>query len=647
MIIIKEQSPIDTSNIKASLQDIEPISIKGVDQTDWEPVWNTLVKEYHYLGFKKMVGARIKYLAFSSKRIIAAIGFRAASLKLAYRDAFIGWDKEQRKVYLPHLANNSRFLIPPWVEVKNLGSYLLAKALKKLKVDWQEKYGYELFLVETFIDSQKFQGTIYRASNWIHLGQTKGYTKRGAQYRYHGQKKEVYVYPVAANFRRIIGCKPRSLRERPQFYNQGEHVMLLSKYDWHPGLFEEADLTDENIKELAEKLVEYHQYFDPCFNRPAQAKYGLVYLQGLMSDLEKKSAEPIALGFLEPEDVRNLQRFLAQYAWNEHRMMVLYQERTAETVACDDGMITIDSSEFIKKGTESVGVARQYCGRLGKVDNCQSGVFIGYSSSNGYALLDRSLYMPRQWFNDDYQERRAKCKVPQDLEFMTKPQIAIDLINNIQETELFPAKWLGCDSTFGRDHEFLDAIEDDYWYLASVPYNTQVWLERPKVSIPPYKGMGRKPTKPRPSIPSCSVEEIAKDPDLNWKKIILAEGAKGPIVADVARIRVIESRNDLPGEERWLYLRKNEDGEIKYLMSNAPKDLPFSEMNRVATLRWPIEQSFKEGKDQLGMDAYETRSWPGWHRHITYVFLAMLFLLEVRFTFKKKFGQPYLDTTPG
>jgi len=170
-----------------------------------------------------------------------------------------------------------------------------------------------------------------------------------------------------------------------------------------------------------------------------------------------------------------------------------------------------------------------------------------------------------------------------------------------------------------------------------VKSNTRVWTDQPRLRVARFRCRGKRPTKPRVvSGDPLTVAKIAKDPDVAWRWVKLAEGAKGPIMAEVARLRVIPSRDGSPGAECWLFIRKYPDGELKYALSNAPKCISFWKLKGAATLRWPIEQCFQEGKEQLGMDHYEHRSWPGWHRHMLFVFLAQLFLLRLRNRFKKK-----------
>jgi SRSO17 transposase len=207
----------------------------------------------------------------------------------------------------------------------------------------------------------------------------------------------------------------------------------------------------------------------------------------------------------------------------------------------------------------------------------------------------------------------------------------------VRQQGLFHPRWIGCDCTFGSSWAFLDEVGKDYWYFANVKSDTLVWTDQPTMRVPRYRGTGKRPTKPRViSRGPRTVSQIAGDPGVSWQWRQLAEGAKGPIMAEVARLRVIPSREGLPGKECWLIIRKYPDGELRYALSNAPKSISFRKLTRAATLRWPIEQCFQEGKEQLGMDHYEHRSWPGWHRHMLFVFLAQLFLLRLRDRFKKK-----------
>ncbi len=624
--------------LAGTVKDIRPVEIRMVRQTASEPLWDELVRRYHYLGHRKMPGANLKYLAFARGSPIAALSFRAASLKLKPRDYFIGWSEEQKSKHLLQLANNNRFLILPWVRVKNLGSYLLSRVIPPLLQDWYQYYHRELILLETYVDSRWYQGTVYKAAGWIHIGSTQGFTRKGPSYIYHGHSKEVFLYPLKADFRNIIGCIQRPLKghSHTSYLERSRFSMMLTHNDWEPNIAASLKVTPEEVCKLAEQLYTFHQQFSCCFKREEQRVISLAYLKGLASDLEAKSAEPIALRYLDEKGVRNMQHFLTTGSWDVEKLQLEHQLRLADKISAEEGMFTIDSSEFPKKGSESAGVMRQYCGRLGKIENCQSGVFLGYVSNGGYGLLTGQLYVPEKWFTDEYEERRIKCHFPQELTFKTKPQIALGLLQKAEASGVFTGSWVGVDSFFGSNPEFLDAVGEKYYYFADIRSNTSVWLERPEIGLPPYKGRGPYPRKERALTDAVPVSALASKPSLPWKTVSIGEGAKGPIIAEVVRLRVVEQRDNLPGKECWLFLRKNADGEVKCALCNAPEDIPLEEMVQVSAKRWSIEQLFQEGKSYLGMNHYEVRSYTGWHRHMTLVFLIMHFFLNVRLEFGQK-----------
>ena len=414
---------------------------------------------------------------------------------------------------------------------------------------------------------------------------------------------------------------------------------LIEHCQWHSKISADLDLDENDIKTMAQELVEFHSSFHDCFGRVEHQRLGLAYISGLMSNANAKSAEPIALEFLDRKSVRSVQKFMKDYQWDHLEMQRNHQQKLSDLISSPEGMITVDPSEFVKKGKESVGVARQYCGTRGKVENCQSGVFVGYSSDKGYGLLGCRLYMPESWFAEEQEERRKANLVPEDLAFETKQQIALKLIDKVVSTDLFAAKWIGADAAFGTDLEFLNALPEKLNYFAAIRSDARVFSKKPKLGLSEYEGRGRRPTKIRvlPGQPKArTVADIAKSTRVSWKPVIVAEGSKGPIVAKVARIRVYLSRGGLPvGDQQWLFLRKDVDGHIKYAVSNAPKDIAYADLIKASTMRWPIEQCFQEGKDQVGMDHYEHRSWPAWHRHMTYVFLSLHFLMRMRLLLKK------------
>jgi len=391
-------------------------------------------------------------------------------------------------------------------------------------------------------------------------------------------------------------------------------------------------LSAEDLEQVRQDLDEFTAQFNDTFRRIESREWCQFYVQGLLSGTERKNVEAMALALEGPQAVRNLQRFISEYEWNEPKMRQGHWKSAAEILADEQGVWSIDASEMAKKGEESVGVAPQYCGSLGKTANCQSGVFICYSSPKGHALLDARLYLPQSWFTEDSKDRREnKCRVPADIKFETKPQIALALGGELWKENLFAGQWITCDASFGNNEEFLGQLPKGMFYLAEIPCTRKVWLKAA-------------PEHPDWESGGGPVEKLLEQKGLlQWQSRKIAEGDKGPIVASFARIRVYVSSQRTAESERTLLLRNNPDGSIKYALSNAPEDTPMSQLIRVSAARWPIERCFQEGKSELGLDHYEHRSWPAWHRHMRLVFLAQLFLLRLRLKYKKS---PGADVAP-
>jgi SRSO17 transposase len=400
--------------------------------------------------------------------------------------------------------------------------------------------------------------------------------------------------------------------------------MMIQEVGYDPDLIDWAEIGQEMVERLANELVGFHGLFADCFSRSEQRLLSESYLSGLLSDIRHKTAESIALSFLGTEAVRCQQNFLSRYLWDDVRMLERHQSFLAKAIGEEDGMLSVDSSEIAKKGKESVGVARQHCGSLGKTENCQSGVFVGYSSRIGYGLVDSRLYVPEVWFTDAYAERRKKCGMPEELEFQTKIQIAVQLLDEQIHRGLLATQWIGCDSFFGVDCQFRDTISGwGKWYLAEIRSNMLVWAAT--------NTEGNRVQKAQ------AVSQIAVSKSTEWQRVVLAEGSKGPTMAELSIQRVRENlKKGRAGKELWLIIRRFEGGKINYYLSNAPEDISHEELKRALMLRWPIEQCFEDGKKYLGMDHYEHRTWNSWHRHMLYVFLALLFLLQLRLTLKKK-----------
>jgi SRSO17 transposase len=342
------------------------------------------------------------------------------------------------------------------------------------------------------------------------------------------------------------------------------------------------------------------------------------------------------------KDVRGMQQFFSRSVLPDSALQTRYQELLAESITAPEGFLSVDGSDFAKKGGHSAGVARQHGGRLGKTENCQAGVFLSYASEKGYGLLDGQLYLPKGWFSPEYAERKKRCKIPENVAFQTKNQMATDMIKEIHEKGLFEIQWIGCDAAFGCDHEFLRSLPEGTRYFAATHRDELVFLTRPEMNIPVSGKTGRPHKHPRPSFPPVTVGSIAADDSIPWSRQFLAQGTRGPICADIKCIRCVscESTTEFgnyvaPGVDIWLYIRKYENGDIKFHLSNAPETTPPETLNRLATMRWSIEQCFQECKSYLGMAHYETRTYAAWHRHMLMVMIAHLFTLRLRLAYKK------------
>jgi SRSO17 transposase len=613
----------------------DELRLHKVDETKWEKHWNKLVKEQHYLGFEGSFGGRVKYIITLGERIVGAISFCAAVYHLGPRDAYIGWDEKTRIAMLPHVVNNNRFLILPEIHIENLASRVLSMSLHQMRWDWEKQYEVTPYMVETFVDEQYF-GTSYKAANWVYLGVTKGYGKIGTDFVYHGRKKAIYVYIIDRQFAKKF--KPDISRVHSEKEEMSE--MLNGIPMWYPSLLKEIGITDNPFQQVLKWFADHIGRYTPHLGRSENKTHFMTMVQGLMSDIKRKCIEPIAIAFEGKENVRNLTNFMSRGKWEDDEVKAEYQTELSEILSHEEGMITGDNTGFPKKGKNSVGVARQYCGSTGKVDNCQCGVMIGYASPNGYGIVDYRLHMTEKWLATSHESIRKKCGVPSKLRFKTKNATLLEMIQNMVASGLFPAKYVGVDSEFGSDSEFLNGLPESVVYFADVRSNQLVFDGNPDVSIPIYSGKGRKPTKEKPDFAPLSVKELIEKSDEPWERVVLGIGAKGPVIADDKCIRVVEVRGGLPGNDVWLYARKLDDGTIKYALCNAPADVAKKELRKPALMRWSIEQCFKECKDYLGMDQYESRSWIAWHRHILLTFIAHLFIIKLRIEFSRKPNSP-------
>jgi SRSO17 transposase len=397
------------------------------------------------------------------------------------------------------------------------------------------------------------------------------------------------------------------------------------------------NLAPRDVEALAAELAAYHAHFAPLFRRAEQRQQAAQYLAGQLLDLERKSIEPMARA-LPDGNVQALQQFIGLGAWDDEAVLRQHQRLVAETLGDPaTGVLIVDGCDFPKQGRESVGVARQWCGALGKVANCQASVVAGYASARGYTLVDRRLYLPEKWFGEDYRQRRRRCGVPTDVTFRTRPALAGEMIAALRERGALPFRWVTADEHFGLHTPFLDRVTGlGLHYFAEVPRDTRVWLTRPRTAVPPAKPHGRPPRRMRvvPGAPApVRVEHLAAQvPADAWRAWTIKEGAKGPLVAEFAFLRAVAVRDDLPGPDVWVVLRRRLDdpAETKVYLSSAPAETAEETLVWLSGMRWPVESAIQESKSELGLDHYEGRGWVGWHHHTTMTLLAHHFLVRLR-----------------
>jgi len=403
------------------------------------------------------------------------------------------------------------------------------------------------------------------------------------------------------------------------------------------------DLGKADIKDFINELKGFHEQFSDCFQRSESREHFLKYMAGQFFPIERKSIEPIALA-VEGGNVRAMQRFVSDAPWSEDKMIAKYRSFVNDDLGSPDGALIFDESGFVKKGADSIGVAKQYCGTIGKVENCQVGVFAGYVSEHGYALVDKRLFIPEKWFDVDYSDRREKCKLPDDIVFKTKPQLAAESLTDLAKENILPFKYILGDSLYGESPEFIAAAESmpDKTYFVSVGKDIRCWLKRPMTMSKSYRWGGETRTKTvlidQDSKP-MTVEELAKNiNDYFWYRREVSEGTKGPIVYEFTRRRIILSSAGLPQKTVWLLIRRtlSDDPQYSFFISNASSSTRLKTLVWLSGLRWAIEQCFEETKTELGMDHYEVRKFPGWQHHILTCMMGHFFLWHLKIRMGKK-----------
>jgi SRSO17 transposase len=387
---------------------------------------------------------------------------------------------------------------------------------------------------------------------------------------------------------------------------------LLGDAEVHPGLL-------RGVLPRLERFLEPFVESLCCTEQRTNAHH---YVSGLLSDLDSKDAESIA--YLHDRERQGIQKFIGQAQWNHKPLVGELARQVGQRLGEPSGVLVFDPSGFVKQGKKSVGVQRQWCGRLGKVENCQVGVFMGYVSHTGHTLVDFRLFLPKEWARD--KERREEAGVPKDVRFCTRHELALQMLD--EQGPLLPHRWVAGDDEMGRSTWFRKQLRDrDERYLLAVPSNTLVRDLR--ADDPPYSGKGQ-----RKKVPFVRADTwcagLGED---EWQTIEVRDGEKGPLLTQVAWT-LVQARNEGKvsdvAESLLVFREQQGDGSFKhdYLLSNEIASDPPEEFAWVYKAEHRIEECIKTSKSEAGLADYQVRTWEGWHHHVCLSLLATWFLSE-------------------
>jgi SRSO17 transposase len=392
-------------------------------------------------------------------------------------------------------------------------------------------------------------------------------------------------------------------------------------------LLADARVTVPQVRGCIARLDQFVGRYLPWFYREEQRDNARIVIRGLLSGLDRKTAEPIAREHGVPR--KPIQFFVGSGKWDDEAVMAELRRHVVEVMGDPEAALVFDPSTFPKKGVHSCGVARTWCGRLGKKENCQVGLFLGYATGRGQAPLDRRLYLPEDWAKDP--KRRLACHVPESVKFQERWRMALDMLD--AHRNAVPHRWVLADDEFGRTQAFRAGLRQrKEAYVLDVPCSTKVRdLEARR---PPRKPGAKSRHR---AVPFVRVEDWAKSRSpKKWREVQVKDGEKGPIVVRAIMTRVRTFFDSRPGPEEWLLVLRMPDGEISYHLAWAPWELTLEEVVRAHGRRSQIEQLFGHAKGEAGLDHYEVRSYVGWHHHMTLSLLGLWFLCGERLAQKKK-----------
>ena len=390
------------------------------------------------------------------------------------------------------------------------------------------------------------------------------------------------------------------------------------------------------IRQLEPQLDQFLSQFVDCFGEETE-HYGVAYLRGQLSDLERKNVERIALAAdLCP---RTLQEFLASYEWDHEAMRTRLQQIIVKQHADPNSIGIIDETSFPKKGSKTPGVQRQHCGALGKQDNCFVTVHLSYATEDFHCLLDGDLFLPESWSND--RERCRAAKIPDNIVYRSRADIALELYQRADNNGV-QFQWLTFDEWYGAKPKFLSALcRHRQKYVGEIHCGHRMWTKKPRVTTRPYRKNGRGKSRKTPRLvagspkPVTSQECLENDPLFTgqaWQRWHVKDTEKGAKVVEVKHGMVYpQDENKLPMEAHHLLIVRDVlTQEIKYFLCNAPANTSVGVLLKVAYSRWRVERCFEDDKSYIGLDHYQGRGYPGLLRHLILSAASLLFLSQSR-----------------
>jgi SRSO17 transposase len=391
----------------------------------------------------------------------------------------------------------------------------------------------------------------------------------------------------------------------------------------------------QELRRFKPELSKYLKRFDHCFPRKDTRAHLPVYVTGQLSDLPRKSIEPIAVeAGVAP---RTLQEFVSQHRWEENRARDQLQEMVRFEHAGPHSIGIIDETSFVKKGDKTPGVKRQWCGAVGKQENCIVTVHLSYARDDFHCLLDGELYLPEDWAKDH--ERRELAGIPEEMSYRPKWEIGLELYDRAVGNGLH-FDWITFDEWYGGKPGLLRALTARHqWFVGEVPRNFVGWLKPPRIVTRPFRcrgrGRGRKvPRLASGSPPARRVDKLLEQlRDQPWQRWRVKDGEKGPMVWEVRHRRFTpKDENGLPTEPMHLIVARDvsDPSVIKFFISNAPPKTPIQHMLLVAFSRWRVERCFEDDKGEIGLDHYEGRLYLGLKRHLILSAVSYLFLARTR-----------------